>query len=147
MLKVDFTLLVQIFNFLCLLYLLNVYLYKPINKIIKTRAKEFNQIDHSADIYLSRVGHDNDIIEAGRNDAVKHGINTQDKLKAQGISISKTIINDTMIRVESKITKNQNEHIKLVISARESLQQDIPNLSALVVQKFLGKTGEVNGQA
>ena len=147
MLKVDFTLLVQIFNFLCLLYLLNVYLYKPINKIIKTRAKEFNQIDHSADIYLSRVGHDNDIIEAGRNDALKHGINTQDKLKAQGISISKTIINDTMIKVESKITKNQNEHIKLVISARESLQQDIPNLSALVVQKFLGKTGEVNGQA
>jgi F0F1-type ATP synthase, subunit b len=147
MLKVDFTLLVQIFNFLCLLYLLNVYLYKPINKIIKTRAKEFNQIDHSADIYLSRVDHDNDIIEAGRNDAVKHGIGTQDKLKAQGISISKTIINDTMIKVESKITKNQNEHIKLVISARESLQQDIPNLSALVVQKFLGKTGEANGQA
>ena len=147
MLKVDFTLLVQIFNFLCLLYLLNVYLYKPINKIIKTRAKEFNQIDHSADIYLSRVDHDNDIIETGRNDAVKHGINTQDKLKIQGISISKTIINDTIIKVESKITKNQNEHIKLVISARESLQQDIPKLSALVVQKFLGKTGEANGQA
>ena len=147
MLKVDFTLLIQIFNFLLLLYLLNIYLYKPINKIIKTREKEFNLIDHSADIYLSRISHNNNIIEAGKNDAVKYGLSSQDELKAKGISLSKSIINDTMIKVESKIAENRAEHIKLITSSRENLKKDIPSLSALVAQKMLKKTGEADGQA
>jgi len=148
MLKVDFTLLVQIFNFLLLLYLLNIYLYKPINKIIKTRANEFNLLDHSADVYLSRISHNNDIIEAGKNDAVKYGLSCQDELKAKGISLSKSIIDGTMIKIESKITKSRAEHIKLVTSTKEKLKKDIPNLSALIAKKMLEKTGEVaDGQA
>ena len=146
MLKVDFTLLVQIVNFLLLLYLLNIYLYKPINKIIKTRAKEFNQIDHSADVYLSRVSHNNNKIEAGKNGAIKFGLRCQDELKAKGISLSKSIIDDAMLTIESKITKNRAEHIKLITSARKSLKKDIPNLSALVAQTILGKAGEADGQ-
>lgn len=147
MLKVDFTLLIQIFNFLLLLYLLNIYLYKPISKIIKTREKEFNLIDHSADIYLSRVSHNNNIIEAGKNDAVKYGISRQDELKAKGISLSKSIINDTMIKVESKIAENRAEQVKFITSSRKNLKKDIPKLSALVAQKMLEKTGETDGQA
>ena len=146
MLKVDFTLVVQILNFLILLYLLNIYLYKPINKIIKARAKGFDQIDHSADIYLSRTRHNKEKIEAGKSDAIKYGLRSQDELKAKGISLSKAIIEDTMIKVESKITENRAEHIKLITSARKSLKKDIPHLSALIAQKMLEKSGEADGQ-
>ena len=145
MLKVDFTLLIQILNFLILLYLLNTYLYKPINKIIKTRAKEFNQIDHSADIYLSRISYSREKIEAAKNDAIKYGLRSQDELKMKGISLSKAIVEDTMAKVEAKVTANRAEHIKLITSARKNLKKDIPNLSALVAQKILEKSGEADG--
>ena len=80
MLNIDGTLILQIANFLVLLVVMNVILYKPIRGILAKRDEEMASRQKTIDDYQGRVKDNEDAIEIG------NGVRQERRLPGKRIS-------------------------------------------------------------
>ena len=81
MLKVDYTLFVQIANFLFLLFLLNIILYRPIRKILGRRTEEMDSYQDAIGDFQNRSARHSTELEENMAEARKEGYREKENLK------------------------------------------------------------------
>lgn len=140
MLNIDGTLILQIANFLFLLVVLNIILYKPIRGILAKRDKEMTSRQNIIDDYQGRVEEHEREIETGKISARKEGYQEKESLKSQGQDEEKGILAEAGAAVESKLKAAKEEIEEKMADARKTLESEIAGFSNELAEKILGRS-------
>jgi F-type H+-transporting ATPase subunit b len=140
MLNIDGTLILQIANFLVLLLILNLLLFKPIRRILSQREQEMDSRRKTIDDYQGRVAQKEKDIEEGKVQARKDGFSTKESLKNQGLEEEKGILQEAGAAVEKKLDSARKDIEAKMVAAREALEGQVAGFSKDLAQKILGRS-------
>ncbi len=140
MLNIDGTLFVQIVNFLVLLFLMNIILYKPIRGIIAKRDEEMNSRRNSVAEYRDKAEKDQKGIEQGLIAARKEGFLEKESFKSQGLEEEKGILREAGNSVEQKLDAAKKDLESKLVDVRKTLEGDIQMFSSELAEKILGRS-------
>jgi F-type H+-transporting ATPase subunit b len=140
MINVDSSLFIQIGNFLLLIWILNMVLYKPIRKILKER-------DNKIDGFRKGIGNAHQSAkekEKNFNDAMSDartkGIKEKEALAQAAMDQEKKIIDEINKKAHAEIEAVRAKIAKEVEAARQGLNKEIQSFAEAIGQKILGRT-------
>jgi F-type H+-transporting ATPase subunit b len=140
MLKIDSTLLIQIANFLLLLFFLNILLYRPIRKILNLRRDETNSLQKIIEDYHDRSERNERGIKEGVVQARKEGFEEKESLKGQALEEEKAILKEVGSSVEEKKEKANRELGSKIADVRKILEEQVAGFSQELAAKILGRS-------
>ncbi len=140
MLKIDFSLFVQIANFLLLLLLMNIFLFKPIRKILARRKEEINSLEGTIEGYQNRSDQNEKGIEEGTILARKEGHKEKENLKGQGLELEKGVLQKASSSAEEKIGNAKQEIENKIVDVRKTLEDQVASFSEELAEKILGRS-------
>ena len=140
MLSIDGTIILQIANFLVLLVVMNIILYKPIRGILVKRDEEMASRQRMIDDYQGRVKDNEEAIESGMVAARKEGHKEKESLKILGQEEENGVLQEAGAAVERKLTAAKQEIETKITAARETLESDISGFSDELAEKILGRS-------
>jgi F-type H+-transporting ATPase subunit b len=139
MIDIDWTLFAQILNFLVLVFLLNMVLFRPIRKILlerKARLAGFEEdITGLADNRLGILGKvDEELVQARRE-----GLGLRETLRQEGSQAESSLLEQVKKEVDAQWTKVEAKIKKDVGKAREALQAQAQDFAMALATKILGR--------
>jgi F-type H+-transporting ATPase subunit b len=140
MIDINITLVIQMVNFLLLVFLLNTILYRPIRKMIAKR----NQVIAEREQGIERA--DADAAAAVREFEDKvHEARSQGRQKVQGLKDAgyekeKDLLREAAELSASEVAAIRDKIKKDLAAARKRLRAQIQAFSVEVAQKVLGRT-------
>ncbi len=135
----DFTLFIQMANFLILLFILNIFLYKPIRGIIEKRNKEINNLGSLIEKMKREVEEREKSIKEMLIQARKEGILQKESLKEEASNYEKELLKETYKKIEEKFIKAKEELEKKLETIRRELQKEVEILSIELAERILGR--------
>jgi F-type H+-transporting ATPase subunit b len=136
----DFTLWVQLVNFLVLLWLMNILLYKPIRRIMALRNDEIDSLAKAIEEFRVRSEEDKRAIEENMIRVRKDGFMAKEALKADGLEEEKGILQEAGSVVEERISQAKSEIEMKMAEARKALEAQISGFSKDLAEKVLGRS-------
>jgi len=140
MLDINFTLFIQIANFLFLLVLLNIILFRPIRRILTQRNGETNLLEKTIEDYQKRSEQNEKNIEDGMVLARKDGFAEKEKFKGTGLEEEKGILQGANSSVEEKFGKAKSEMEMKMADVRKALEGQVAGFSTELAEKILGRS-------
>jgi F-type H+-transporting ATPase subunit b len=135
-----YSLVIQIINFLVLLLVMNILLYRPIRNILKQRNEEMGSLESSAEDFRNRSDQQELAIEDGRIQARKEGIQEKDSIKAQGSEKEAEILKEAHSEAEDKIGLAKKEMEDKMGEIQKSLESDVDVFADELAAKILGRS-------
>ena len=140
MLNIDGTMFLQIANFLVLLFILNLILFRPIRRVLAQREDEMNSRQKTIDDFQDQTEKNEKGIEEGIVQARKEGYAEKEAFKSQGLEEEKEILQEAGAGVEQKLSVAKKEIETKIADAREALEDQIAGFSDELAQKILGRS-------
>jgi F-type H+-transporting ATPase subunit b len=140
MLNIDITsLFIQIGNFLLLIFLLNIIVYRPIRNILGKRKEEMSTTESLTQTLTQKAAQNSNELETNISDTRKRGVKERDVLKSEGNEEEQKMLKETYSLVQDKIDAARRELEEARLIARDSLQAEVKGFSANLVEKLLGR--------
>lgn len=140
MLNIDGTMFLQIANFLVLLFILNLILFRPIRRVLAKREEEMNSRQKTIDEFQGQAEKNEKGIEDGVVQARKEGYAEKEALKSHCLEEEKEILKEAGAGVEQKLDAAKKEIETKIAVAREVLEGQIASFSDELAQKILGRS-------
>lgn len=142
MVSIDITssLIFQIINFVVLIFLLNVVLYKPIRGILAERKAKIAQM--SGEIKASEEGAAAKAqqLESDRAEARKAGAGAREDIKTQARGKEREIINAATAEMEQTVSKLRAQIAEEIGQARAQLKGEVQTFGVELASKILGRS-------
>lgn len=140
MLNIDYiSLSIQIANFLLLIFLLNIIVYRPIRNILGKRKDDMASTEGLTQALAQKTAQGSQSLEAHITDTRKQGNKEREALRSEGNQEEERMLKDTYSLVQDKIDKARGELEEARLLARDSLQSEVKGFSANLVEKILGR--------
>ena len=140
MLDINSSLFIQVINFLILLFLLNILLYRPIRSILSRRNEEMNSLRDRVDGFREKSAEQQQKIEQGMVLARKEGFQEKENFKGQGVEEEKSILKEASSSAEQKMGKAKAELEKKMAEVRKTLEEHVAVFSKELAEKILGRS-------
>jgi F-type H+-transporting ATPase subunit b len=140
MLNIDNTLIIQIINFLVLLFLLNIILYKPIRKILGRRQEEMSASEETISDLLDRSSRLAEELEQNTAAVRKDGFKEKEESKNESRHEEAKMVQGAVESVGEKITKAREETERNMAGIRQSLEKEVSLFSQELAEKVLGRS-------
>jgi F-type H+-transporting ATPase subunit b len=140
MLEINSSVFIQIINFLLLLLILNIILFRPIRQIIKRRKEETLALENGIGDYQGRAREAEEGVEVGRVEARKEGFSTKEGLKEEGLQQEKGILQEAGAAVEAKLDAAKKDMEAKMADVRKALDEQIDGFSGELAEKILGRS-------
>ncbi len=139
MIDIDWTLYAQLINFLLLVFLLNVVLFRPIRSIIRDRQAKI--LGQEAEInLLSDQGRSlEDEIKEKLVEARRAGAGARENLKQEGAQAEATLLEEVKRQAELEWATVEKKIKADMAKARASLQTQAQSFAQLLATKILGR--------
>ncbi|RLB92130.1 MAG: ATPase [Deltaproteobacteria bacterium] len=139
MVNVDFSLFVQIANFVLLIFILNVVLYRPIRSILMERKRKILELEDS----IKQLGHDRaqkeQTFQTKIAEARIKGVQKKEGLKKAGQEEEKKLINEINRRAQADLEAVRSQVAEETKIARRELESRTKIFSAAIAEKILGR--------
>ena len=142
MLKIDYSLFIQIANFLLLLFLLNRILYRPIRRILAERAEQMSTFENTIADLQQKSARDADALEQNMKGARREGFDRKEGLRGEGLEEEKGMIQRASATAGERIDEAKAEIGRHVEDVRKALEKDIGAFSQDLAEKILGRNIE-----
>lgn len=140
MIDLNSTLLIQMINFLILIFVLNIILYKPIMKVIDARKKRVEESKETVgsfdDLIEQKVADYEETLRQARVDAM----NQREEIKNEGVEAGKKILADTRDEVTAMIQDFKAKIAAEKEQARRTLQERTQEIAREISEKVLGRS-------
>jgi F-type H+-transporting ATPase subunit b len=140
MLEINFSLFVQIVNFLLLLFLLNIFLFRPIRKILAKRRERMDGFQESIETLRAKAGESEKGLEEGMLEARRKGHSEREAFKNKGRAEERGILQEASGSVEEKISAARKEMDKKMAEVRRNLEEQTAAFSKELAEKILGRS-------
>jgi len=139
MIDIDWTLYAQLINFLLLVFLLNLVLFRPIRKAIRDRqARIAAQEAAAAQLELESQGLSEEIKEKLAT-ARKEGAGQREALKQEGSQAEAALLEEVKRQVDLEWATVEQKIKADMAKARESLKTQAQSFAQLLAAKVLGR--------
>ena len=135
----DGSVLIQIINFVFLIWVLNILLYRPIRKILARRKEKIDGLELSIEISDKDALEKDAAFAAGIKEARTRGFKEKEALMQQATDEEKTIIADIHSKAQAELAEVHDKIKKEAEVVRESLQKEVDNFANQLCQKILGR--------
>ncbi|MBU1168371.1 MAG: ATP synthase F0 subunit B [Proteobacteria bacterium] len=135
----DVSFIIQIGNFILLVVLLNVVLYKPIRGILAQRKEKIEGLGQSIQSSQSLVSEKEDEFNSGIREARSKGVALKDALVEQASQEEKKILGEINEKAQADLAEVREKIAKDVESVRKKLQKEIDAFSGAIFEKILGR--------
>ncbi|MDR1677735.1 MAG: ATP synthase F0 subunit B [Deltaproteobacteria bacterium] len=139
---IDWSVLVQMANFLILMLVLNIIFYKPLKKFISSRQELMEGLKSKAEAAKELLAVGEAQQERFRIEVLQEGVNTLNTLKAEGRSRELEILTESQNKAAQRIEASRQAIGQQVEEARVKLQSEAQVLASQLADKLLGRIGE-----
>ncbi|HPL63029.1 MAG: ATP synthase F0 subunit B [Syntrophales bacterium] len=140
MVSLDYTLLIQILNFLALIFILNVLLYKPILKVLDSRREKIAKADEEVkglnESIEKKLAEYEDQIRAAKLEAM----NKRTEIVQQGTAAAQEIIDAAKNDIAGMMENFQDKLAGEIEDARKVLNSQTKQISQEIAEKVLGRS-------
>jgi F-type H+-transporting ATPase subunit b len=140
MINLDITLVIQMINFLLLLFVLNLILFRPIRKIIKERNQIVETFNSDIASLTGEAQASMEEFEEKLLEARKEGVGRVQSMKDEGEQAEVELIATTTQEVQAKIEEARKKVASDIQDARTELQKQVQTFSVAVTEKILGRS-------
>jgi F-type H+-transporting ATPase subunit b len=139
LIEINFTILIQAFNFFLLLVILNKVLYKPILKILEEREQRIDGQQQQAKAIIE----DGQVLQGDYNkklyNAKIDAMNTKNAARSAASEQANSIIADSHKKAEEIINQMQQQMASELAQAKKELEPELNVMSATIAQQILGR--------
>ena len=140
MIEINWTILIQVVNFLILIFFLNVLVFKPIRGILNQRKSKIDKLENTIDSIGRDAEAKNQSFDEGIKAARMRGQSEKDLLLKAAIDEEKAII----ARINAQ-AKEDLEKVKMAISkdiddVKKALEKEVDGFADAIALKILGRT-------
>jgi len=139
MISLDGSLLIQIINFLFLIWALNVVLYKPIRKILIQRNEKITGLEQNIDACNTDVKEKDDAFTQGLKEARVNGSKEKDALIQAAADEEKMIMEKINQKAQADLAEVREKVAKDAESVRASLLKELDDIAIAISHKILGR--------
>ena len=136
----DWTLIVQIVNFIVLIMVLNAVLYKPIRKILIERQKTVNQFEKDIDTLQEGAAENDQTFQSTISEAKAKGLSEKEAMKEAGEEEEKRLINELQEKAQADLETVRAQIAQDAGAAREKLKAQAEAFSVSIAEKILGRS-------
>ena len=136
----NITVLFQIANFLLLLFILNLIVYRPIRKILGRRGDEVISFQDMIEDFQNRSEKEAKTLQENMAGARSQGFKEKENLKNAGLEEEKVMVQGAISAAEEKIGKAKGEIDQDTAQARQSLEAEVKIFSKELAEKILGRS-------
>jgi len=136
----DYTLFLQLANFLFLLFILNILLYRPVRQILGKRKAEVHGLQNSVSELEGNANRIAGELEESMVKARKTGYEEKENLKNQGLEEEKALLKEVASASGERIGQARTEMGKKFLEARGALEKDLSLFSKELAEKILGRS-------
>ncbi len=139
MIKIDYSVFIQIINFLFLVWILNIVVYKPIRNILRQRSEKMDgytqRIDRCGDESIQK---DRDY-NAGLRDARAKGLKEKEAFLLEAKEEERVIIDKINARAQAEMAKVKQSIIADTQKVKAELEKEIDGFAGSIGEKILGR--------
>jgi F-type H+-transporting ATPase subunit b len=139
MIDIDWTLYAQIINFLLLVFLLNVVLFRPIRKALKDRQARLLAQETEINVLTDKGRSLEDEIREELAAARRDGAGARESLKQEGAQAEATLLEEVKRQAELEWATVEKKIKADMAKARASLQTQAQSFAQLLATKILGR--------
>jgi len=139
MISVDYTLFIQMANFIALIFILNAILYKPIRKILIERKKKIQGYKEGIEGLQRDASESEETFQAKMSEARQQGVQEKEAMKQTGQEEEKRLISEINQKAQAELEAVRAQIAKDAEDARRGLEKETKAFSAAIVEKILGR--------
>jgi F-type H+-transporting ATPase subunit b len=140
MIMPDYTLFLQLANFLFLLFILNILLYRPVRQILGKRKAEVDGLQNSVSELEGNANRFAGELEESMAKARKTGHQEKESLKNQGLEEEKALLKEAASASGERMGQARAEMGKKLLEARGALEKELSLFSKELAEKILGRS-------
>lgn len=135
----DASLFIQIANFLFIIWVLNVILYKPIRNILIQRKEKVAGFEQNIEALVQDAKEKDEAYSSGIKDARAKGLIEKEALVQAATDEEKRIIEELNQKAQADLAQVREKIAKDAENVRVSLQKEIDTFSNAIGEKILGR--------
>jgi len=135
----DKSLFIQIVNFLFLIWVLNILLYKPIRNMLIQRKEKFASLEENIETLNRDAQERDDAFVEGIKEARARGFKEKETLMQAASDEEKEIIAKINQKAQADLAKIREKIAKDTEAARASLQKEVDTFADAIGEKILGR--------
>jgi F-type H+-transporting ATPase subunit b len=139
MIDINWTLFAQIINFLLLVFLLNVVLFRPIRNALRDRQAKLLAQEAEINVLTDQGRSLEDEIKEELAAARRAGAGARETLKQEGAQAEATLLEEVKRQVEVEWATVEKKIKADMAKARKSLQTQTQSFAQLLATKILGR--------
>ena len=136
----DSSVIIQIINFVLLIFILNSLLYKPIRKILLQRREKFDSLKVTIDTFHKDAQEKDAAFADGVKEARGQGMAKRDELVQEAEAEEKQILENISRQAQEELTRVREKIVQDTGAVRAALQSQIDDFAKDISQKILGRT-------
>jgi len=140
MINIDGSLFIQIINFLFLIWVLNLLLYKPIRNIILQRKDKVSGMEQDVEQAEVKALEQNAALADGIKDARVKGLEAKKAMMLEGEEEEKKIFSKINEKAQADLIKIKEQIAEQTKAAETALLKDVDNFADAISEKILGRT-------
>ncbi len=139
MIDLDYTFFVQLVNFMVILTVLNLILYRPIRGIIKKRAEVMSQKLGTIEDFAAKAEAKLESYKAALSGARVEAQHLRLSLKAEGVAVESSVLAEAGAEAAEKVAAARNEIDGQKQTALKALRKEVAAYAKNVADKVLSK--------
>lgn len=139
MISVDWTLFLQMANFIALIFILNAVLYKPIRKILIERKKKIQGAEESIKGDQQDAAETMQTFQTKIGEAKMKGHQQKEALKEAGQKEERRLVDEINQKAQADLEAVRVQIAKDAGAARDKLKSEVKAFSSAIAEKILGR--------
>jgi len=135
----DWTLWVQMANFLLIVWVLNIILFRPIRNILIQRKEKITNLEQNIETSDKGAKEKNEAFDSGIRDARAKGLNEKNVLLKAAADEEREIIDKINQKAQADLVEVREKIAKDAEAVRASLQKEIDTFASAIGEKILGR--------
>jgi F-type H+-transporting ATPase subunit b len=140
MVEINGTILIQIANFLVLIFVLNIVLYKPIRSILRQRKEKMQGLETSAQTTGRQAEERNQAYTDGLKEARLKGQKEKEALMMAAKDEEQAIVAKINAKGQQELSAVKEKIAKDTDAVRNALEKEVDAFANAISQKILGRT-------
>lgn len=139
MVNVDLSVVIQIVNFIFLIFALNIVLFKPIRNILIKRKQKVDGLEQGVEALNSDAKEKDDAFIAGIKAARAKGLKEKEILLQEASEEEKKIVDKITKKAQAELTEIREKIAVEADDVRKALLEQVDDYATTIGQKILGR--------
>ena len=139
MVSVDLSIVLQIINFIILILVLNIFVYKPLRSILSQRKEKIDGFEHDIETSITSAEEKEQSFSQGIKDARAKGLKHKETFLEEAAQEEKRMIDEIHQKAQTELSQIRDSISRDVESVRSALQNEIDDFAEAIGRKVMGR--------